>query len=99
MASCFIWFGTGCSTEHTENQNENFIIYQSFITDGGGYKRTDLLVIINKKDCDETELFEEIKEAHSRMNGKSDKLTITLYRSNEELLTGNQMAERVFFPE
>lgn len=48
---------------------------------------------------DKTDMLKNIIDFHARMNGKSDELTIVLYRNKEDLLNGIQITEKTFYNE
>lgn len=79
---------------------QRFRIWQSYINEGGGYRQTTLRVIL----CDGTidtsnKIFDEIRVFHDRMNGKSDSLTIYLYRSKKDLLDGHCLSINTYLKE
>lgn len=75
----------------------DFIIYHSFIHQGGDYKDTMLKVIVNVEDYDMPEMFERVKEFHDKMNGESNKLTIELYDGKENFENYNMSGTKTYY--
>lgn len=97
--SLLIGFFIGWNIDIGTDEEKDFLIFQSYINTGGNYKDTYLKVIVYKKDFGEAKMFEQIKDFHAKMNGISNELTIVLYRSKEDLLNDEQIAEQTFFNE
>lgn len=95
IAGCVI----GWNIDIVMKPKQDFLIFQSFINSGGDYEQTHLRVIVYKEYYDETEMLKNIIDFHARMNGKSDELTIVLYRNKEDLLNGLQITEKTFYNE
>lgn len=83
----------------TPEYPEDFMIYQSFITDATNYRHTMLNVIVLVQEYDVDEMCDEVRSFHDRMNGEPDKLDIRLFDSKEDFTDWNCRAERTFYKE
>lgn len=90
---------SGIFVDISNYDKPDFEIFQSFISSSPNCRETDLKVIVNRDSYDLSELFLEIREFHTKMNGTSNKLTIELFNSKDDLLNGNVIAETVFCTE
>lgn len=76
---------------------QRFRIWQSFIKGYPDGKDTDLRVILCTDDItDLNAIFQEVRVFHNRMNGKSDSLTIYLYKSKKDFLDGDCFAIKTY---
>lgn len=88
----------GFYADKPQHSKQDFELFQSFSSSGKNYHDTVLKVIIYR-DNNIQELFDEIRDFHTTMNGMPDELTIQLYESKEDLLNGNAIAEMTFYSE
>jgi len=76
---------------------QRFQIYQSLVFSHPDGKDTYLRVILCTDKVEELdEIFNEIKIFHEHMNGVSNSLTITLYRTKMELLECKELEEKTY---
>lgn len=101
FAICFsAGYVIGWISDTRKAPEQNFEIYQSFISDGGGYRTTYLRVFALNQEYNISLLLDEIREYHDNMNGISDELEITLYGSEEELKNCDQpIAVKTYYKE
>lgn len=98
VSSFLIGAFIGFYSDMPQFSKQDFELFQSFSSSGKNYHDTVLKVIIYR-DNNIQELFDEIRDFHTTMNGMSDELTIQLYKSKEDLLNGNAVAEMTFHSE
>lgn len=88
--------GTG---EGNEAGEQDFKICQSFNFTTGDYKDTVVNVVADTSAQDVKELYKRIQDFQTSMNGESDRLTINLYNSTEDM-SGNICAgTKVYYRE
>lgn len=92
-----IFVSMSVSPQDKSISEDGFHIYQSYIIGTGTDKRTSLRVIRYDTDIDIDDLFDRIRLFHDNMNGQSSELSIYLYDSNEDLLSGKKSAEKVYY--
>lgn len=100
VMSCFIGLIIWWSLEEKDRgEIKDFNIFRSYIQTSGDYKQTYLKVIVNEKEYTVADLYNNIRDFQEKLNGESDELTITLYKSKKDLLHEKALDESIFYKE
>lgn len=98
VMSCFIGLVIRWSLEEKDRgEIKDFKIFRSYIQTSGSYKQTYLKVIVNEKEYILADLYNNIRDFQENLNGESDELTITIYKSKKDLLNGKALDEEIFY--
>ena len=81
-----------------QGQSE-YEICQSFRFASPNYTDTRINVVVNIKDYELEQLFDDIRAFHNELNGEPDELTIHLYRSRKGYKKGKCIGTKTYLKE
>lgn len=100
---CVIIFNIGVSIGTMQpkigNNRQKFEIFQSYRFTSSDDNDTLIYVIVNERNYDNTDLFEEIREFHNKLNGEPNKMMIKLYNSRNDCKFGNCIGSKTYYKE
>ena len=79
--------------------DRNLRFFQSYRFTSSDDNDTLIYVIVNERNYDNTDLFEEIREFHNKLNGEPNKLMIKLYNSRNDCKFGNCIGSKTYYKE
>ncbi len=82
-----------------EIAEQDFMICQSYNFTTGDYRDTILNVVADTSRQDIKELYGKIQDFQTAMNGESDRLTINLYNSTEDMNSNLCAGTKVYYRE
>ncbi len=83
--------------EKSEIEEQDFKICQSFSFITDDYKDTVIHVVADTSCQDMKELYMKIQDFQTAMNGESDRLTINLYNSTEDISSNICAGTKVYY--